>query len=628
MPVRPKLFLTFAALCISPLLILSLINFRSGMLDAEALLRKNLEAEVSGVAHRYASLVAERERELTAIARGPLPGYVRSAGTPEAMALINSAPGSIADGAAAAAAYATREAIANLPPYYTSIACFDPGKRLIFLIQPTGHEAPIFRTKDFLPGVVEPDNGVWDREPGSVPRCSIFSDPQFGDLRRCSVLAFLTSEPNATSPRAVLVADMSLSTLFRETELPGGFIPENTQLDRRVIVLNSAGKIVYHDNDAFRNQLASSAMPEFAQIARSMIASRDGGLGEYRSLEAETWKVGYQPVDVSGLYLAVARNYTSAAGPARRAGWLGIALSILFGSAAATLLSFLYQRKTGSLEQVKQRVAAIAKGETDQQLLLRSSDDLRPLADSVNVVGDRLREQLAREAEAHQFQSFIKLAALLTHDLKNAIAGLSLMISNMEGNFDNPQFRADSMKGLTSAADKLRRLVARLSNPVNTMSGEFKLPRPTDLVPLVQRVREQIADPLIDRHEIEVRLPPSLMAMADGERIEKVMENLVLNAVEAMAGEPGKLTIEAGQDMGGKVFFSVSDTGEGMSPEFVQQRLFRPFATTKSGGVGLGLYTCREVVRANGGTIEVESTKGSGTTFRVVLASAPIKKRD
>jgi len=65
-----------------------------------------------------------------------------------------------------------------------------------------------------------------------------------------------------------------------------------------------------------------------------------------------------------------------------------------------------------------------------------------------------------------------------------------------------------------------------------------------------------------------------------------------------------------------------------MSAEFIEQRLFRPFATTKKNGVGLGLYTCREVVRANAGTIEVQSNEGVGTTFRVVLPSAIIERRN
>jgi signal transduction histidine kinase len=154
------------------------------------------------------------------------------------------------------------------------------------------------------------------------------------------------------------------------------------------------------------------------------------------------------------------------------------------------------------------------------------------------------------------------------------------------------------------------------------MSGEFKMPRPTDLVPLLKRVLREVAEPVSGVYEIDARLPPSLFALVEAERIEKVMENLVLNAIEAMSGTNRTLTVSAGAAEAGKVFFSVTDTGVGMSPEFIQQKLFRPFATTKQRGVGLGLYTCREVVRANGGTIEVDSVEGSGTTFRVVLASA------
>jgi signal transduction histidine kinase len=114
-----------------------------------------------------------------------------------------------------------------------------------------------------------------------------------------------------------------------------------------------------------------------------------------------------------------------------------------------------------------------------------------------------------------------------------------------------------------------------------------------------------------------------LPALVDAERMEKVIENLIINAVEAMGGT-GKLTVAAGTAEAGKVFFSISDTGPGMSRAFIEHQLFRPFATTKKRGVGLGLYTCREVVQANRGAIEVNSREGAGTTFRVVLPSATI----
>ncbi|MGH9945347.1 MAG: ATP-binding protein, partial [Pyrinomonadaceae bacterium] len=69
----------------------------------------------------------------------------------------------------------------------------------------------------------------------------------------------------------------------------------------------------------------------------------------------------------------------------------------------------------------------------------------------------------------------------------------------------------------------------------------------------------------------------------------------------------------------GYVFFNVTDTGVGMSEEFVRTKLFRPFATTKNKGIGLGLYTCREIVELHGGRLNVESRTDVGTTFRVVL---------
>ena len=104
--------------------------------------------------------------------------------------------------------------------------------------------------------------------------------------------------------------------------------------------------------------------------------------------------------------------------------------------------------------------------------------------------------------------------------------------------------------------------------------------------------------------------------------MEKVVENLIINAREAMAKERGTLTIVGGTTDDGKPFISVTDTGEGISQRFIEERLFRPFATTKRRGVGLGLYTCREVVVANGGSITVASQEGVGTTFKVVLIAS------
>jgi putative PEP-CTERM system histidine kinase len=273
-------------------------------------------------------------------------------------------------------------------------------------------------------------------------------------------------------------------------------------------------------------------------------------------------------------------------------------------------------------------VSAIAKGELDRRIVLQSSDDARGLADNINVVTERLRTQIAREEESRQFESFLRLSAMLTHDLKNAIEALSLTVGNMERHFDNPQFRTDALKGLTSATEKLKALVARLSKPLTSLSGEHKRPTNVDLIPIIQRVIATNAEPVRGKHKIVTRLPPCLFALVDAARIEEVIENLVLNALEAMTEIGGTLTVEAGEAPNGAPMFSVSDTGRGMSRSFIEQRLFRPFSTTKKTGIGLGLYTCREVISASAGSIEVDSVEGAGTTFRVVLPSIPHDTRN
>lgn len=323
---------------------------------------------------------------------------------------------------------------------------------------------------------------------------------------------------------------------------------------------------------------------------------------------------------------AVAANPEQLLAQARWNGWVGFIAALLFATLSAWFLTRQWERQAHRLERVTEGVEAIAKGKLDHRIDLKSSDDLRPLADNLGLMTAQLRDQIAREAETRQFQSFVRLSAMLTHDLKNAIEALSLTVANMERHFDNKEFRADAMKSLTGATDNLRALVARLSNPVSTLSGEHKRPQPVDLVPLLRRVISMIAEPAAGRHEIKVDWPEKLFALVDIARIEKVFENLVINALEAMNKEPGSLSIVAGTTEEGKPFFSVSDTGEGMTERFMEERLFHPFATTKKRGVGLGLYTCREVVVANGGTITVASKEGAGTTFRVVLPSAIIDK--
>lgn len=635
---RSRTFLTFALFCVLPLLLISGINFFVNVRSSETLVRNELEHELAATTQSFDTQLAKRKQEIQNLAESSsLRTCMRLAyqqavssstdhSRPQANGTAN-----VAEQPADYELQQTKDDLRALlrgPESYAVIAAFVSKRTAIFVAEPppTKTSDIVFRTRDLPAEQIQPEEAIWTTQNDQI-LCSIVLTAAAGKTLRCTAPV---SFSDAAATRGALVADLPLDSAVSSAARPlESSIAENKNTSRRstiVMVVDDQGEIVYHTNAALKHQQAQPSMPYFAPIAAEMVAGHAGTKSFY-SVDGDQWLAVYAPLFETKLSLAVARNYSLASRDARRYGWIGIALALLVGSMAAFFLANYYQRRTKSIDRVAAGVDEIVKGKLDHRIELLSSDALRPLADNVGLVTKQLRDQIAREAESRQFQSFVRLSAVLTHDLKNAIAALSLIVNNMEQHFEKEEFRADAMQSLTTATDKLRALVARLSNPVNTLSGEHKRPRPVDLVPILKRVIAITAQPAHAQHEIEINLPESLFALVDGERIDKVMENLIINALEAMGDKRGTLTIEAGETDGGKPFFSVSDTGEGMSERFIAERLFHPFATTKRKGVGLGLYTCREVVTANGGTIEVESQQGAGTTFRVVLPSTPLEAR-
>ncbi|HYV82710.1 MAG TPA: ATP-binding protein [Pyrinomonadaceae bacterium] len=461
----------------------------------------------------------------------------------------------------------------------------------------------------------EPDPHVWETQ-GNVTL------ERLDSAGKTNEYSAPIHDEKGTSNIGAVIGILSLDNMFASAAR--GLESKSSQL--MVMAVDRSGKIVYHSNRSLKDLQVNQALPGFNTIANAM-TNNDSGVREFKS-SAGSYLAAYSPLPQLNVAVAVARDRSAALSSAHRWGIAGLVLALLFAPVAAFLLEQHVQQRSKGIEQVSADVSAIAKGEFDRRILLESSDDFRSLADNINVVTDQLRAQIAREEETRQFESFMRLSAMLTHDLKNAIEGLSLTVGNMERHFDNPQFRVDALKGLTSATNKLKALVARLSRPMTSLSGEHKRPTNVDLIPIIQRVVAITAEPQRSKHSIVTKLPSSLYALADAARVEEVLENLVLNALEAMTEKGGTLTIEAGQTANGAPMFAVSDTGRGMSRQFIDTRLFRPFATTKRTGIGLGLYTCREVIRASGGTIEVDSVEGAGTTFRVVLPSIPHDRRN
>ena len=573
---RPKIFLTFLALFLLPLILVSGFGYWAARRLENR--RFDGDAAIDQFSQRVTGLLDRQENELIRVARSPaLIEFIQARTQP-----TNSNAAAVH-----ANLHNTLASLLNPQSHSVAVAGYDQEQRKIFFAERSSDELTI-REKDFLPGQLPPDQRIWT---STGPfRSRVSRNPL-----RATVQVTASVMGTAGVPSGAVVSEVELDSILREA---AGADWSGTS--REIVVTDEGDRILYYSNPAMLRQ----------QVKTFSSVGRLAGPTEISDLNIFVHTLDRSPASLS----------------AKQVGIWALLLSFLLATIAALLMGRFWEKRNRGMERVSEGVAAIARGDLNHRIEAFSSDSIRPISDNLNLMTAQLREQIARETEARQFQSFVRLSAMLTHDLKNAIEALSLTVSNMERHFDNEAFRSDAMKSLNLATQNLRSLVDRLTNPVTTLSGEYKRPQPVDLIPLLTRVIKLTAEPALGVQQIETKLPDSLLALVDAERMEKVIENLILNAVEAMAGSVGELSIAAGTAGEGKVFFSVSDTGPGMSPTFIERQLFRPFATTKRRGVGLGLYTCREVVRANAGSIEVDSREGAGTTFRVVLPSAAIEK--
>jgi putative PEP-CTERM system histidine kinase len=218
----------------------------------------------------------------------------------------------------------------------------------------------------------------------------------------------------------------------------------------------------------------------------------------------------------------------------------------------------------------------------------------------------------ARLRHAKEIEAFQTVSTFFVHDLKNLASRLSLTMQNLPSNFDNPEFRSDALRVMSSSLGKIDDMCARLA--MLRQGVELK-PSECDLMELVSSTLSEFKTNL--KADLRQNLQPVPKARIDSEQIHKVLTNLVINANEAVNGG-GVIQVSTIQE-GNNVGFAVRDNGCGMSEEFIEKSLFRPFQTTKKKGLGIGLFHSKLIVEAHQGTLEVNSSPGEGTEFRVLL---------
>lgn len=273
-----------------------------------------------------------------------------------------------------------------------------------------------------------------------------------------------------------------------------------------------------------------------------------------------------------------------------------------------------------------------------EPLSFEESELVKTIADqaAAGLLNLRLSERLRQTKELEAFQS---MSAFFMHDLKNLASKLSLVTQNLPVYMDNPEFRADALKTISQSVAKINTMSSRLSLLSQKLELAFKKTDLSELVTAtVSDVKSYVQTP------ISLDLGVASLLSIDREQIHKVLENLLMNASDSLVPDgrgqqngtgagPLAVNVNGVPREGGVIAvatrcrenwaeIAVSDNGCGMSREFIEKSLFRPFQTTKKKGMGIGLYHCKTIVEAHGGRIEVESEDGRGTTFRVLL---PVK---
>ncbi|HEY7434077.1 MAG TPA: ATP-binding protein [Methylomirabilota bacterium] len=223
----------------------------------------------------------------------------------------------------------------------------------------------------------------------------------------------------------------------------------------------------------------------------------------------------------------------------------------------------------------------------------------------------------AEMARGERLATVGNLAAAVAHEIRNPLSAVSMGLQRLRAEFE-PAEGEEYRRIVDLVQGEVRRLNAIVEEFLSLARPIQLRPEPVPVAALLDEVR-RLVEPQAGRAGIVVEqtIPDSLPALrADRDRIKQVLLNLVLNAIDAMPSG-GRLTM-GGAASGTAVTLTVTDTGSGIPPELLP-RVFEPYVTTKTKGLGLGLAIARRIVDAHGGRIEAESGAGQGTRFRVTL---------
>ena len=248
-----------------------------------------------------------------------------------------------------------------------------------------------------------------------------------------------------------------------------------------------------------------------------------------------------------------------------------------------------------------------------EQFVYEDYDLMKTIAKqaALSVINCRLTEEIT---ETREVAAVGKISSFVMHDLKNLASNLSLTINNAEDYIRDPEFQADMVVTIKDALDRMNGLIMKLKP-----AGRKELRKGlADISLIAEDTVREVSNARRDITFLQ-RTSPAF-SLVDRDEIKSVILNFILNACDALGGD-GVIEVGTGV-VDGNAFVKVKDNGCGMTRDFLDNSLFKPFRTTKKKGLGIGLYQCRQIVEAHGGRCYAESEPGIGSVFTIYIPQA------
>lgn len=294
-----------------------------------------------------------------------------------------------------------------------------------------------------------------------------------------------------------------------------------------------------------------------------------------------------------------------------------------FSLAAAALAYTLANRIAGPIGTLTEATHRVADGDLDVELQTSSEDEIGDLVRSFTQMTADLKRQRADLEHTKKFEAWAEMARQVAHEVKNPLTPIQLSAEHLVRVYDDPN--VDFGKVLEECSETILQQVKTLRQ-ISMEFSTFASPEPlriepTDIGELVRETVEPYMHTPPDGVDLHLDIANGIPTLAaDARLLKRTLLNLVENALHALNGG-GTIAVTVstgGDDSADYVEVSVADSGVGVDAE-LKERIFEPYFSTRATGTGLGLAIAKKVVADHGGTIELDSELGAGTTVRMRL---------